>query len=87
MFKDAGNQSMWWSGFSGVLAWLGDQQNLMVLSLAIGIITALVNMYDKCKQGKARERAEEREPSPTLSKPRAKSLMMHQCWKATSTGV
>lgn len=61
MFKDAGNQSMWWSGFSGVLAWLGDQQNLMVLSLAIGIITALVNMYDKCKQGKARERAEERE--------------------------
>lgn len=61
MFKDAGNQSMWWSGFSGVLAWLGDQQNLMVLSLAIGIITALVNIYDKCKQGKARERSEERE--------------------------
>ncbi|WP_408635296.1 hypothetical protein [Rodentibacter haemolyticus] len=61
MFKDAGNQSMVWSGFSGLLAWLGDQQNLMLLSLAVGILTALVNMYSKCSEGQARKRAEERE--------------------------
>ena len=38
MFKDAGNQTYFWSSFSGVLAWLGDQNNLMILSLLIGIV-------------------------------------------------
>ncbi|QIA76160.1 hypothetical protein FEE42_01720 [Rodentibacter caecimuris] len=61
MFKDPGNQSYFWSSFSGLLAWLSDQQNLMLLSLAIGILTALVNLYSKCSEGRARRRAEERE--------------------------
>ncbi len=61
MFKDAGNQTYFWSGFSGVLAWLSDQNNLMILSLVIGIVTALVNAYSKCHEGRAARRAEERE--------------------------
>ena len=61
MFKDPGNQSYVWSGFSGFLAWLGDQNNLMLLSLAIGILTALVNAYSKCYEGRVARRAEERE--------------------------
>lgn len=60
MFKDPGNQSYIWSGFSGLLAWLGDQNNLMLLSLAIGIITALVNAYSKCSEGRMLKREEER---------------------------
>lgn len=60
MFKDPGNQSYFWSGFSGVLAWLGDQNNLMLVSLAIGIVTALVNIYAKCSEGRALEREEAR---------------------------
>ena len=51
MFKDPGNQSYLWSGFSGLLAWLGDQNNLMLLSISIGIITAVVNAYSKCIEG------------------------------------
>lgn len=60
MFKDPGNQSYVWSGFSGFLAWLGDQNNLMLLSLAIGILTALVNMYSKFLEGRMLKREEER---------------------------
>lgn len=52
MFKDPGNQSYLWSGFSGLLAWLGDQNNLMLISIAIGIVTALVNAYSKCSEGR-----------------------------------
>lgn len=61
VMKDMGTQSYIWSGFSGLLAWLSDQQNLMLLSLAIGILTALVNLYSRCSEGRARKRAEERE--------------------------
>ena len=60
MFKDPGNQSYVWSGFSGFLAWLGGQNNLMLLSLAIGILTALVNMYSKFWEGRLLKREEER---------------------------
>ncbi|OLV27326.1 hypothetical protein [Haemophilus parainfluenzae] len=60
MFKDPGNQTYVWSGFSGVLAWLGDQNNLMLLSLAIGILTALVNVYSKCAEGRMMRRENER---------------------------
>ena len=52
MFKDPGNQSYLWSGFSGLLAWLGDQNNLMLISIAIGIVTALVNAYSKFSEGR-----------------------------------
>lgn len=61
MFKDAGNQTYFWSSFSGVLAWLGDQNNLMILSLLIGIVTALVNAYSKFYENRVAKRAEERE--------------------------
>lgn len=44
----------------GFLAWLGDQQTLMVISMALGILTAIVNMYSKCQEGKLRRRQEER---------------------------
>jgi hypothetical protein len=60
MLKDMGNQSYIWSSFSGFLAWLGDQNNLMVLSLIVGIVTALVNAYSKCAEGKALKRDEQR---------------------------
>ena len=59
MFKDPENQTYVWSGFSGVLAWLGDQNNLMLLSLAIGIITALVSAYSKCAEGRMMRRENE----------------------------
>ena len=61
MFKDAGTQTYFWSGFSGVLAWLSDQNNLMILSLVIGIVTALVNAYSKFYESRAARRTEERE--------------------------
>ena len=60
MFKDPGNQSYLWSGFSGLLAWLGDQNNLMLLSITIGIITAVVNAYSKCIEGRMLKRENER---------------------------
>lgn len=53
-------QSYAWNGLTGFLAWLGDQQNLMMLSLALGILTALVNMYAKCQEGKMKRRQDER---------------------------
>lgn len=58
--RDMGTQSYIWSGFGGFIAWLGDQQNLMMLSLAIGIVTACANLYQRCEEGKYRRRAEER---------------------------
>ncbi|HDR1925713.1 TPA: hypothetical protein SIC36_001254 [Pasteurella multocida] len=58
--KDAGTQSYIWSVFSGLLAWLGDQQNLMMVSLAIGIVTALVNLSSKFHERRVRIREEAR---------------------------
>ena len=60
MFKDPGSQAYVWSGFSSVLAWLGDQNNLMLLSLAIGILTALVNVYSKFVEWRMMKRENER---------------------------
>ncbi|MFZ7186321.1 hypothetical protein ACLSY8_00020 [Avibacterium avium] len=60
IMKDMGTQSYIWSGFGGFIAWLGDQQNLMMLSLAIGIVTALANLYQRCREGQAKKRDEER---------------------------
>lgn len=58
--KDMGTQSYIWSGFSGFIAWLGEQQNLMMLSLAIGIVTACANLYQRCEEGKRQKREDER---------------------------
>ena len=60
MFKDPGNQSYLWSILSSAMAWLGEQNNLMLLSIAIGIITALVNAYSKCAEGRMLKREDER---------------------------
>lgn len=54
--RDMGTQSYIWSGFGGFIAWLGDQQNLMMISLAIGIVTACANLYQRCEEGKYRKR-------------------------------
>lgn len=61
MLRDSGNQSIFWTSFSGVLAWLGDQQNLALISLAVGIFTAVVNMYSKCREGQAQANREKQE--------------------------
>lgn len=58
--KDMGTQSYIWSSFGGFIAWLGEQQNLMILSLAIGIVTACANLYQRCEDGKRRKREDER---------------------------
>lgn len=58
--KDMGTQSYLWSGLSGFIAWLGDQQNLMMISLSIGIVTACVNLYQRHKESKLRKRENER---------------------------
>ncbi len=55
-----GTQSYLWSGLSGFIAWLGDQQNLMMISLSIGIVTACVNLYQRYKESKLRKRENER---------------------------
>ncbi|MDW0764181.1 hypothetical protein P2H87_13100 [Mannheimia haemolytica] len=49
LMKDMGTQSYIWSGFSTWLAWLGEQQNLMLLSLAIGIVTAIAGLIQRCR--------------------------------------
>lgn len=58
--RDMGTQSYVWSSFGGLLAWLGEQHNLMMLSLAIGIVTACANLYQRCQEGKYRQRENER---------------------------
>ncbi|QDJ13925.1 hypothetical protein CEP45_08185 [Mergibacter septicus] len=58
--KDMRTQSYIWSSFGGFIAWLGDQQNLMILSLSIGIVTALTNLYQRYWEGRIKKRDEER---------------------------
>lgn len=60
IMRDMGTQSYIWSGFGGFIAWLGNQQNLMLLSLAVGLITALANLYRSCQDGKIKKREFER---------------------------
>lgn len=58
--RDVGTQSYAWNGLAGWLAWLGDQQNLVVISMALGILTAIINMWSKFQEYKVRRRQEER---------------------------
>lgn len=60
MFKDAGNHSMFWSGFGAFWAMYSLQEWLAIIGLAVGVISGLVNMYAKCQEGKTRENEERR---------------------------
>lgn len=60
MFKDSGNQSIFWSGFGAFWAMYTVQEWLAIFGLVIGLISGLVNMYAKCKEGQARENEERR---------------------------
>ena len=60
IMKDLGTQSYIWSFFSSVLAWFLDHQNLMLLTMAIGVVTAVANAHKQCREGKMLERARER---------------------------
>ncbi|AGI32734.1 TPA: hypothetical protein PXF07_002316 [Mannheimia haemolytica] len=60
LMKDMGTQSYIWSGFSTWLAWLGEQQNLMLLSLAIGIVTAIAGLIQRFDEWRRRKREDER---------------------------
>ncbi|TFV12093.1 hypothetical protein E4T80_03090 [Muribacter muris] len=75
--KDAGIQSYAWNGLTGWLAWLGDQQNLMLISLALGIITALVNMYSKCQEGRVKRRQEEQAEALFVQETRHREELHH----------
>ncbi len=60
MLKDAGNQSVFWSGFGAFWAMYTLQEWLAIFGLLIGLISGLVNMYAKCQEGKARNNEERR---------------------------
>lgn len=60
MLKDAGNQSIFWSGFGAFWAMYSFQEWLAIFGLIIGLISGLVNMYAKYQEGKARENEERR---------------------------
>lgn len=52
MFKDPSNQTYFWSGFGAFWAMYSFEEKLAFASLCIGIVTALVNAYSKCQEGK-----------------------------------
>lgn len=58
MLKDAGNQSIFWSGFGAFWAMYSFQEWLAIFGLIIGLISGLVNMYAKFQEGKVRKNAE-----------------------------
>lgn len=58
--RDMGTQSYIWSGISSWLFWLGDQQNLMLISLAIGIVTAIAGLVQRFEESRRRKREEAR---------------------------
>ncbi|WP_386696713.1 MULTISPECIES: hypothetical protein [unclassified Lonepinella] len=60
MFKDAGNQSIFWGGFSAFWAMYTVQEWLALLGLAIGVISGLVNLCAKHQESVAREHDERR---------------------------
>ena len=72
MLKDAGNQSIFWSGFGAFWAMYSFQEWLAIFGLIIGLISGLVNMYAKCHEGKARENEERR--AEEIHKARMKRL-------------
>ena len=60
MLKDAGTQSVIWSGFGAFWAMYTLQEWLAIFGLLIGLISGLVNMYAKCQEGKVRDNEERR---------------------------
>ncbi|WHP46387.1 hypothetical protein QMO40_07055 [Mannheimia bovis] len=60
MNKDAGTHSVFWSWFGAFWAAYSVQELLAIFGLAIGVFSGLVNMYDKCQEGKVRKNAERR---------------------------
>ena len=60
MLKDAGNQSIFWSGFGAFWAMYSFQEWLAIFGLILGLISGLVNMYAKYQEGKVRENEERR---------------------------
>ena len=72
MLKDAGNQSIFWSGFGAFWAMYSFQEWLAIFGLIIGLISGLVNMYAKCQEGKVRENEERR--AEEMHKARMKRL-------------
>lgn len=55
MLRDPTSQTYVWSGFSSILSYLTNQHNLVLLSLAIGIVTALINAYAKWRDNARKE--------------------------------
>ena len=72
MLKDAGNQSIFWSGFGAFWAMYSFQEWLAIFGLIIGLISGLVNMYAKCQESKVRENEERR--AEEMHKARMKRL-------------
>lgn len=60
MLKDAGNQSVFWSGFGAFWAMYTLQEWLAIFGLLIGLISGLVNMYAKFEENKVRKNEERR---------------------------
>ena len=60
LLKDAGNQSIFGSGFGAFWAMYSFQEWLAIFGLIIGLISGLVNMYAKYQEGKVRENEERR---------------------------
>lgn len=58
--KDPGAQSVFWSGFGAVWAMYTLQEWLAIIGVVVGVVSGVVNMYSKCKEGKARENEERR---------------------------
>nr|DAQ55850.1 MAG TPA: holin [Caudoviricetes sp.] len=60
MLKDAGNQSVFWSGFGAFWAMYTLQEWLAIFGLLIGLISGFVNMYAKFEENKVRKNEERR---------------------------
>ncbi|TCJ98829.1 holin family HP1 protein [Volucribacter psittacicida] len=60
MFKDSSTQSYLWSIITSILAWFSDHQNLMILSLALGVVTSVVNLYNRNEERKIKQREQQR---------------------------
>lgn len=51
---------MFWSAFGTFWAMYTLQEWLAIIGLIIGVVSGLVNMYAKCKEGQARQNEERR---------------------------
>lgn len=58
--KDPGNQSVFWSSFGAFWAMYTLQEWLAIIGVVVGVTSGVVNMYSKCREGKARENEERR---------------------------